>query len=261
MTGEVRNALLVFVGGVLVLVVADGTYLHYVRPAAAPLVLVAGLVIIVLALIDVVRDLQGRPDPAAHGADGDGLGHDGTGHHETGRVAWLLLLPVLTVLLVSPPALGSDAVDLAGGRTAPTAAVPADDPLPPGDAPVLAVVDFVSRVAAMSSSGRAGQAGPLVGRDVTLTGFVVPARTGPGTDLTRLVISCCAADASPVRVHLADPVGALVPRMAAPSQGDRWLRVRGRLVTGTGTAADGFVPTIRVVDAADVPPAVPAYEY
>ncbi len=188
------------------------------RPAAAPLVLVAGLVIIVLALIDVVRDLQGRPDPAAHGADGDGLGHDGTGHHETGRVAWLLLLPVLTVLLVSPSALGSDAVDLAGGRTAPTAAVPADDPLPPGDAPVLAVVDFVSRVAAMSSSGRAGQAGPLVGRDVTLTGFVVPARTGPGTDLTRLVISCCAADASPVRVHLADPAGALVPRMAAPSQ-------------------------------------------
>ena len=248
MTDEVRNALLVFVGGVLVLIVADGTYTHYVRPAAAPLVLAAGLVIVALALTDVVRDLRGRPDAVPHD------------HHHpqerSSRVAWLLLLPVLTVLLVAPPALGSDAVDLAGGRTAPTAPTAPDAALPPGDAPALAVVDFVSRTAAAASpSPSPGPASALATRDVTLTGFVVPARAGSGSDLARLVISCCAADASPVRVHLQG-----VPA-AGTGGGDRWMRVRARWVAGTGGATDGFVPTVRVVDAVDVPAAVPAYEY
>lgn len=238
MTREVRNALLVFVGAVLVLIVVDGTVLHYVRPGMAPLVAAAGLVVIGLALLDVAQDLRRRPVP--------------TDEHEHGsRSAWLLLVPVLVVLLAAPPSLGSDAVDLAGSRTVAVGRAP-EEPLPPGEAPAIPVVDLVARAAATPDGGA------LAGRDVTLTGFVVPARDGAGVDLARLVISCCAADASPVRVHLDDP-RALV---GAPGGGaDRWVSARVRLVPGTATRATGFVPTVSVLDAGEVVEPTPAYEY
>lgn len=282
MSDEVRNALLVFAGGVLVLIVLDGTYTHYVRPGAGPLVLAAGLVIVGLALVDVVRDLRGLPDPL-DGPMVDTVGDASVPHesHGHGRTAWLLLAPVLVVLLVAPPPLGSDAALLAGDRTAPVPASTTDDPLPPGDAPALAVVDFVSRSSAAPD-------GPLTGRDVTLTGFLTPSRPGgavgvaggsgaapgpstapgpsaaPGTDLARLVISCCAADASPVRVHL-DGLPSIGPAAAlgagAEGRPDRWVQVRGRLVPGTATVASGHVPTLRVLAVEPVPAPDPAYEY
>lgn len=258
MTDEVRNALLVFVGGVLVLVVADGSHVRYVRPDFGPLVLAAGLVIVALALVDVARDLRRAPDPERADESGDADAHE----HGSGRVAWLLLLPVLTVLLVAPPALGSDAVGLAGDRAAPLAAP--DDPLPPGEAPPVAVVDFVSRAASPQVAGAPPTASSLAGREVSLVGFLVPARAGPGTDLARLVVSCCAADASPVRVHLDDPDGLLTaadPALPAGGSGDRWVRVRGAHVPGTGTGVDGRVPTLRLTAAAPALPAVPPYEY
>ncbi|MDL5158720.1 TIGR03943 family putative permease subunit [Actinomycetospora termitidis] len=241
MTREVRNALLVFVGAVLVLIVADGTVLHYVRPGMAPLVAAAGVVVVGLALLDVVRDLR-RSGPE----DGP-VEHD----HGSGRSAWLLLVPVLVVLLAAPPSLGSDAVDLAGSRTVAVGRAP-EEPLPPGEAPDVPVVDLVARAAA------APDGGALAGRDVTLIGFVVPARAGPGVDLARLVISCCAADASPVRVRLDDPRGVV----GGPGSGaDRWVAARVRLVPGTATRESGFVPTVTVVDAVEVAEPTPAYEY
>ncbi|WP_433803353.1 TIGR03943 family putative permease subunit [Actinomycetospora sp. CA-084318] len=239
MTREVRNALLVFVGAVLVLIVADGTVLHYVRPGMAPLVAAAGVAVIALALLDVARDLRRAPEPDD--------GHD----HGSGRSAWLLLVPVLVVLLAAPPSLGSDAVDLAGSRTVAVGRAP-EEPLPPGEAPAIPVVDLVARAAATPDGGA------LAGRDVTLTGFVVPARDGAGVDLARLVISCCAADASPVRVHLDDPRSLV----GAPGVGaDRWVDARVRLVPGTATRESGFVPTATVLDAVEVPEPSPAYEY
>ncbi|MEJ2871017.1 TIGR03943 family protein [Actinomycetospora sp. OC33-EN08] len=239
MSREVRNALLVFAGAVLVLIVVDGTVLHYVRPGMAPLVAAAGVVVIALALLDVVRDLQRRPE-----TDDD---HD----HGSGRSAWLLLAPVLVVLLAAPPSLGSDAVDLAGTRTVAVGRAP-EEPLPPGESPAVPLVDLVARAAASPDGGA------LAGRELTVTGFVVAARDGPGVDLARLVISCCAADASPVRLRLDDPRG-LVGGPGAAS--DRWVSARVRLVPGTATRESGFVPTVTVLDAAEVREPTPAYEY
>jgi uncharacterized repeat protein (TIGR03943 family) len=168
----------------------------------------------------------------------------------------MLVLPVLALLLVVPPALGSAAVAGIGARAAPVAAV-ADDPLPPGDAPALGLLDVVSRAAA-------DPYGPVTTRDVTLTGFLVPARAPAAdgaVDLARLVITCCAADASTVRVRLADPQGLLRDTGPGGPEGDRWVLVRGRVVAGTGGASDGHVPTLSVTSWSPVATPEPVYEY
>jgi len=257
MRRDAQHVLLVLVGGVLVKIVLDGSYLRYVRPWSAVPVLLAGVVLIAVAVIALVRDLRAHPagpttqyedEEHHHGPDG-----------RAGPAAWMLVLPVLALLLVVPPALGSAALGGSGARAAPAVATPADEPLPPGDAPVLGLLDVVSRTAADPH-------GPVTQREITVTGFLVPAaRTPPpgatGLDVARLVISCCAADASAVRVHLADPDGVLGGVGPGGAEGDRWVAIRGRVVEGTGTAADGHVPTLSVIEWSPVATPVPVYEY
>lgn len=247
MRRETQNVLLVLVGGVLIKIVLDGTYLRYVAPWSAPALLLAGVVMVGLAAVAIVHDLRGAVDGDAAGC---APGHE----HGSPRSAWLMMLPVLAILLVAPPALGSGALVDGRARAVDTTAVEAA-PLPAGPAPALAVVDFVSRAAAEPP----GVAGPLWGRDVTLTGFLAPGSSPGRPDLARWVISCCAADASAVRVHLAAPDG-LLP-VPVPGGPDRWVAVRGRLVPGTGTAADGHVPTLTVAESLPVAPPVQVYEY
>lgn len=226
MRREAQHLLLLLLGGLLVRLAADGTFLRYVRPSHRWPLLAAGLVAVVLAAVALWRD---RRAPAEDHTHGDGA-------------AWLLLLPVLTIALVAPPALGADAVARAGSANAVTAA-DVFDPLPAG--PVeLPVAELVLRASA-------GSAGGLDGREVTVTGFAV--RRGAAVDLARLRIACCAADARPARVRLAGDVG-------TPAS-DTWLRVRGVVVPGTATAASGYVPTLAVTDSVVVAAPPDPYEY
>ncbi|GAA4939389.1 putative repeat protein (TIGR03943 family) [Actinomycetospora succinea] len=256
MSRDSQHVLLVLVGGVLVKIVADGSYLRYVRPWSAVPVLAAGVVLITVAVVGIVRDLRGRAVVDGHD-HGDGAGPEAGHDSRAGPSAWMLVLPVLALLLVVPPALGSAAVGGVGARAAPVSAV-ADDPLPAGEAPALGLLDVVSRAAA-------DPFGQVTTREVTVTGFLVPARhPPPGTatvDLARWVITCCAADAATVRVHLADPQGQLRDQGPGGPEGDRWVAVRGRVVAGTGTPADGHVPTLAVTSWSPVATPDPVYEY
>jgi uncharacterized repeat protein (TIGR03943 family) len=252
MTRDTQHVLLVLVGGVLIKIVLDGSYLRYVRPWSATPVLVAGVVLVTVALVALVRDLRGRPPTGDHG-------HDHHPHGRAGPAAWLLVLPVLALLLVVPPALGSGALAGFGARAAPTVTTPADEPLPPGEAPALGLLDVVSRTASDPH-------GPVTEREITVTGFVAPSVATPATgaaglDLARLVISCCAADASAVRLHLADPSGRLAGVVPGGAEGDRWVTIRGRVVAGTGTPADSHVPTLTVTAWWPIATPDPVYEY
>ncbi|HTF51191.1 MAG TPA: TIGR03943 family protein, partial [Pseudonocardia sp.] len=71
-------------------------------------------------------------------------------------------------------------------------------------------------------------------------------------ELARLVISCCAADARPMTVRLTG---------APDVPSGTWLRVRARLLPGSATVADGYTPSVRVLDAEPVPEPAEAYEY
>lgn len=212
---DTQHALLLLLGGALLRIAADDTYLRYVRPSHRWLLLAAGLVMVVLAAVALWRD--GRARPAA------GHEHAGADRH----AGWLLAVPVLTIALVAPPALGADAVLRAGAANS---VIGRDvlGPLPPGPAPELAVAELVARASA----------GGLDGREVTVTGFVV--RRGAAVDLARLTIACCAADARPNRVRLAGDLG-----IPAPAS-DTWLRVRGTVQPGSATVATGFVPALTV---------------
>src|SRR5690606_39467325 len=64
----------------------------------------SGLVLVVLGALVVAADLRAaaRGEDGEQGHDGHDHGHD---HHGGPRVAWLLVLPVVAVFVVAPPAL------------------------------------------------------------------------------------------------------------------------------------------------------------
>ncbi|MEU0465235.1 DUF1980 domain-containing protein [Amycolatopsis sp. NPDC006131] len=116
MRRETQNILLLLLGGALLKIGLDGSYLRYVRSAHQPWLLGAGAVILVLAAVAIGRDIANARAEAA-------VTHDGHTHGPT-RSTWMLVLPVLAIFLIAPPALGSDAVDRSG-RTTPARPAPA----------------------------------------------------------------------------------------------------------------------------------------
>lgn len=235
MRRETQHALLLLLGGAVLRIAIDDTYLRYVRPAHRWLLLVAGAVIVGLAVVALVRDARGAP---AH----DQAAHD---HHGGERHApWLLLAPVLVIALVAPPALGADTVARSGARNAVVHHTDVFPPLPDGDAAELAVAELVQRAVSDTS-------GSLDGRTVALTGFAV--RRGAAVDLARLTIVCCAADARVYLVRLDGAVGTVEP--------GTWLRVRGTVQPGSATAATGYVPAMTVSGMEIIPEPPDPYEY
>jgi uncharacterized repeat protein (TIGR03943 family) len=189
--------MLLFGGAVLKASLSD-LYLRYVKEALQPFLIAAGLLLIAAAVLTLWYDLRGKPDPHGH-------------HHEP-KVGWLLLLPVLGLLLVAPPALGSYAAGQAGTvLTAP--GTDSDYPaLPAGDPVDVGLLDYASR--AVFDGGRS-----LTGRNLRLTGFVTPGPDGQPV-LARMVMSCCAADGRPIKVALTGDVPEAVPA-------DTWIQVVG----------------------------------
>jgi uncharacterized repeat protein (TIGR03943 family) len=231
---ETQNVLLVLLGGALCKIAWNGSYLRYVKPSLLPFLVTAGVVILALGLISIVRDV--RAGPTAHDQ-----------HDHAGRSPWLLVLPVLAIFLVAPPALGADTVSRSVRAVAPHNPAIHFPPLPAGPAPALRISDVVTRAVW-------DDAGSLNGRQVRLIGFVV--HTVPDTTyLARLVMACCAADVTPVKVRLAGYRGLT----ALPQDG--WFEVRGQLVPGSARSDTRFTPTLTVTDLHEIPTPTEPYEF
>lgn len=245
MRRETQNILLVLLGGALTKIALNGDYLRYVKPSQQVWVIAGGVVMVLLGAVAIARDVLAARAHREPAGVGDAHGH---GHGHQVRSAWLLLVPVLTVFLVAPPALGSDSVVRTEAR-APQVASAADSvafpPLPAGAVVPLALNEFVTRAGWDSS-------GTLNGRTVRLTGFVV--HNAGSTLLARLVIACCAADAFPVTVHL---TGGQADSFAS----DVWLEVTGQVVPGTATRANGYTADFTVATVETVPAPKDPYEY
>jgi uncharacterized repeat protein (TIGR03943 family) len=140
---------------------------------------------------------RNAPDPDRHA-------------HREPRVAWLLVLPLLALVLVAPPAAGSYTAMRTGSALQEQ---PWGYPKLPADGPLkLSVADYAGR--AVYDKGRA-----LAGRRIKVAGFL--ALDGHGAPyLVRMALNCCAADAQPVKIAL---TGELPPVL----QPDSWIEVTG----------------------------------
>lgn len=231
-------------------------YLNWVKAGFGPFLIAAGVVMVVLGVLVIVAEIRGGDEageeshapahtpaaaseaaPAPTSADsaaaarrdyeeayrrGRGDGHD---HSRAPGVAWLLLLPVLAVFVVAPPALGSYTVEATSGSSGPP---PQDrrsgvfddgvEEAGPGEVVTMDIRQFVMR--AWIDEDRL-----LVGQEVELTGFAVPEKDGDGWYLARLQMACCAADAVVNKVY--------IDNEPAP-EADTWWTVRGTWVEPQG---------------------------
>jgi uncharacterized repeat protein (TIGR03943 family) len=155
---------------------------------------------------DVIMELrQRRREERAHD------------HTRMPGVACLLCLPIFLALLVPPPPLGAYAAARGGAIVAKPAGGGRFPALAPGDPVSLPVYDYAERAVW-------DHRGTLANRKVALTGFVTPSHDG-GWYLTRMRVTCCAADA---RSYVVDAAGATKEYPA-----NTWLRVTGTVTPST----------------------------
>ncbi len=242
--------LLALVGAAILRVSAfSELYLRYVQPGLRPCLVVSGVLLVLLGVVvavltrtagkqDHYDDLDQDLDDQDHYDDLDqdlddqdhSHGHD---HGPAGtRVAWLLTLPALALLLFPPPALGSYSAQREADQRA-AQGVGSFPALPSRDPVDLTLGEFGSR--AVYDSDRS-----LRGRTIRLTGFVT--RDDDGTwYVTRLLVACCAADATTARAEVR---GADAPPV------DTWVTVTGTWRPDGALGSDAAWPP--VVDAASV---------
>lgn len=198
MSSRTQAFILLLFGGALTRLAFSDDLLRYVRPAARIWVLLAGIAILTVAIWSLVASLRAE---GAYLDDADDAGEPGRavgahGHGLATKTAWFVLAPVIVILVVSPPALGSFSAARETSQVPQPARVDFP-PLPTGDPVSVSMLNFATRV--IWDDGRTVQ-----NRRVRLTGFVLG--TNPqGYVMTRLVITCCAADAQPVNVEVVDP--------------------------------------------------------
>ncbi|MFD4600131.1 TIGR03943 family putative permease subunit [Streptomyces sp. NPDC058464] len=178
--------------------------LRYVKPGMRPLLIASGFVLLVLGVVEAAaregKRGHGRHGGPTHGAHAHGAGphdepehHHGHDHTAVPRVAWLLLLPALSLLFYAPPALGAYT---AARQPAKVVAEQDDfDPLPKTSPLPITLTDFTTRV-------QQDRTLAIRARTVEMSGLVTPVPGGGSWDLTRIIISCCAADAQSVKVRI-----------------------------------------------------------
>jgi uncharacterized repeat protein (TIGR03943 family) len=307
MNAETQSIVVALLGGLLISITLSGRFTSYVKPGFAPLLLIGGGILVVVGVLSLILAIRAdmaadrarknaavAARPGSPGSPGSARAHDvaagpagqhddGHGHdHSASKAPWLILVPVLVLLLVAPPALGADA----GARNATSqglagmdvvAAAPSDGQdatsgggykfndgsgsaedsagsrrtmhFPPleGTDPEIGLKDFILR--ALYDADYSVQDTP-----VTVTGFIAPAGDGftEGYTIARIVISCCAADASPMQLHVAGD---------APFPANTWVQAVITQVPDTATLDNGYVPTVTITSMTTISQPADPYEH
>ena len=228
MSREAENTLLLLVGIATAMITIGGAFTRYVKPAMLPWLGLTAAVVIGLALVAMAVDIRRGAAPDTHHSHG---GHDGDSH--SGSVAWLLLVPVVVLIFVAPPALGPQAFSTSVTAVSTEVLRREFPPLPAGRAPEVAVPEVTIRAAQDT-------AGTLNNRLITVVGFTL--LEADGVDLGRVAIICCAADARLARIHLRGPAAARA--MDLPDE--TWVRVEGTVVEGSATTDPASIPTLEI---------------
>jgi uncharacterized repeat protein (TIGR03943 family) len=243
MTRDIGSIIMILIGGALLRITSDDVYLRYVKESLRPWLIASGLILIVLGVLQLVDVWRvARREHA---------GSDITSSpHGAPRAAWLLVLPILAIYLIAPPALGAFTAERQSSVTTAPAASAQAPPLPAGDPVVLALNDYASR--AIWDDGKT-----LVGRNVSMTGFATAAPAG-GWYLTRLTLTCCAADATVTKILVLGEDSSSSPQPVPVT--NSWVTVIGRWLPGGGTQSETAIAHVQARTVTPVPTPSNPYE-
>jgi uncharacterized repeat protein (TIGR03943 family) len=201
-----QAGLLVIIGLIALTAAVNGLYLNFVKPGLRIPLVFAGLVLVALGAYGLLMPTRPRGTFTDRGPQ---VGHD---HGRGPRVGWLLVVPFLILGVVVPPPLGSFSAQQDSGQLRSTAVAEDLAALDSGPEPVpMSLGEYSAR--ALFDEGKS-----LQGRRVRLTGFVSTVDHGTGWALTRMALSCCAADGYAIKVDVIG--GERLPD-------DTWLEVVG----------------------------------
>jgi uncharacterized repeat protein (TIGR03943 family) len=207
--------------------------LKYLKPSMRPWLVLAGAVLVAAGAYGLARARR-APDPVVEA--------DHSEHHHRQGVGWLLVVPLLVMLVLGQQALGAFAASRSSTRG-----------LPPYSFDIRAYADQqntstpeLQLVDVYLGAVQRGNREYLASHSVRLRGFATPDPSlGPhGFVLTRFLVSCCAADATPIRLGM---IGG--PHTPKP---ESWVEVTARLdpsfTPPSGTAPSTAPPrsTLRV---------------
>jgi uncharacterized repeat protein (TIGR03943 family) len=249
MNRQAQAVIMLLLGGAVLKASIGDLYLRYVKEGLRPFLIAAALLLIATAVMTLWYDLRSpraSSDQDGHAEHGDHDGHGDHAHHEP-RVGWLLVLPVLGLLLVAPPALGSYAAGQSGSALAGVQSDSDYPALPEGDPVKVTMLDYASR--AVFDEGKS-----LTDRRLQVTGFVTQGPDGQPM-LARMILSCCAADGRPIKVGLSGNVPADVPS-------DTWIEVTGGYTAQTmkDPVNQATVPYLEVETWTEIPAPKQQYE-
>lgn len=245
MSRETENALLLLVGVSTLMITLSDAYTRYVKPSLQPWLFASAALLIALSLVSIVRDVR----RGAHPEDGQDTEHGHhAGHTHRSSVVWLLMVPIALLAFVVPPAIGPLTARPSVAQVSTDVLRRPFPPLPQERAPELSLPDLLIRNAQDS-------AGTLDGRLVSVTGFTIA--EGGRTDLGRIVILCCAADAQLARVSLTGPAASDAAALADGS----WVRIEGKVVAGQGDSAGRVIPQFQVSSVQQIEPPPNTYSF
>jgi len=238
MTRETENAVLLLVGIATGIIAITGTYTRYVKPSLLPWLAASAILLIVLALISIVRDIRKGSAYAPHD----------DGHAHRASAAWLLVVPIAVLGFIVPPAIAPQAATPTVTEVSSEVLRRPFPALPDERAPGLSLPEVLVRIARDSAN-------TLDGRLITVTGFTFKA--DGRTDLARVVIICCAADASLARIRLSGPAA---PQIASYPD-NTWLSVEAKVPAGQSFSRNGPIAVMEAFSAERIDPPANLYEY
>jgi len=239
MSRETQNTVLLLVGISIVMITASGAFTRYVKPGLLAWLAASAVLLIALALLAIIGDIR-RGGPRASDHD--------QAHTDKAGIVWLLVVPVLILIFVTPPALRPSAATPSVSSVSNDVLNQAFPPLPAGTAPDVSLPEVLMRAAHDTT-------GSLTNRSITVTGFVL--NEAQGVDLGRIVIICCAADAQLARIHLRGPAAA----HAAGLADNTWLRVEGQVTPAPRQPNSLAIPTLQATAVTRVDAPANPYAY
>ncbi len=157
-------------------------------------------------------------------------------------------MPIAVLGFIVPPAIAPEAAAPSVVEVSTEVLRRPFPPLPDERAPSVPLPEVLVRIARDSAR-------TLDGRLITVTGFTYKA--DGRTDLARVVIICCAADATLARIRLSGPAA---PKIANYPH-NTWLRVEGKVPAGQDWSRGGAIPVMEVFSESRIDPPANPYAY